>query len=193
MKWIFYLYLLSTFLFYGCNLRERETSVQNKETELAQKEQELTLKEKSLQLKEEELLKREQQIEKQVDSTAQQDSAFIYNPNLIGQWNAKMTCIETTCAGSAIGDTKTETWQLAYQDNHIIAKAMTGENMIRVYTGTYSNNTLELTENVELSPSAPATKMLVRLTLLNPNTLEGQREIIRAGDCRIIYSLQLNK
>ncbi len=194
MKWTFSLPLLFIFLFSGCGLQERETALQKREKELAQKEQELATKENNLQLKEAELVTREQQLNKkpQADSVTQAPPGVI-NPALIGTWNARMVNTETTCPGSAIGDTKTEIWELSYQNERVIAKAKTGENLTRTYTGTYQNNTLELTENVEPSPTAPATQMVVRLTLLNPTTMEGQREIIRAGDCRIIYALQLNK
>jgi hypothetical protein len=195
MRWTFYLPLLLAFLLLtGCNLQERETLVQKREAELAQKEQALMIKEQNLQLKEEELLKREQQLQTapKPDSVAQVPTDA-FNPALIGKWNARMTCTETTCTGSAVGDTKTETWEISYQNQRVIAKAMTGENLARIYTGTYNNNLLELTENVETSSAAPATQMVVRLTLINPTTMEGQREIIRTGDCRIVYALQLNK
>jgi len=194
MKWILSLLFLIPVLFSGCGIRERETSVQKKEAELAQKKQELLEKEQNLQLKEAELANREQQIAKaqQPDSTTQQPADSV-NLALVGKWNAHMTCTATTCTGSAIGDSKTEIWELNYQNSQLVAQAMTGENLIRTYTGAFRNNTLELTENVEPSPSAPATKMVVRLTWLNPTTLEGQREIIRTGDCRIVYALQLNK
>ncbi|GEO03034.1 hypothetical protein AAE02nite_06980 [Adhaeribacter aerolatus] len=179
---------------FGCGLRQREELVQKREAELARREQELLVKENNLQLKETELIKREQQLKTapQPDSVAQPVAGEV-NPALVGTWNARMVCTETTCTGSAVGDTKTETWDLSYQGNQVIAKAMTGENLTRIYTGAYHNNLLELTENVEHTAAAPATKMVVRLTLLNPITLDGQREIIRAGDCRIVYNLQLNK
>jgi len=194
MRWIVGLLFIIPFLFSGCGIRERETSIQKRETELAQKEQELLLKEQNLQLKEAELANLAQQIKKaqQIDSTTQQPADSI-SQALMGKWNARMTCTETTCTGSAIGDTKTENWEIYYQNNKLVARAMTGENLIRTYTGAFRNTTLELTENVEPSPSAPATKMVVRLTLLNPTTMEGQREILRIGDCRIVYALQLNK
>lgn len=188
MKCIICLFFLSTLLISGCGIRERESSVQNKETALAQKEQELSLKEKTLRLKEEALAKREQQM----DST-QQDSASFYNPKIIGLWAAKMVCVETSCPGSALGDTKSEIWDISYQGNLVVAKAMTDDIVVRTYAGTYMNNFLELTENVDLSPNAPATRIVVRLALRDENTMEGKREIIRSGDCRIIYSLQLNK
>jgi len=194
MKWIFYLPLLFIFICSGCGFQEREAALQKRELELTQKEQELAVKENNLQLKEEELVKREQQLKKPqpVDTTSQSPES-VFNPALIGNWNAKMTCTETTCPGSAVGDTKTETWEITYQNERVVARALTGENFVRIYTGTFKNNLLELTENVETSAAAPATQMVVRLTLLNQNTMEGQREIIRTGDCRIIYALQLNK
>lgn len=195
MKGIFFLYLLITFFISGCGIRERERVVQQKEAELTQKEQELLLKEKTLQLKEEELLVKQQQL----DSTKQQqpdstniDTTFIYNHDIVGNWSVNMTGIETTCPGSAVGDTKSETWEFSYQNNSIIAKAMSDGKLVRVYTGAYKNNLLELTEDVEHSPTSSETKMLVRLTLLNEKSMEGQREIIRP-DCKIVYSLQLNK
>lgn len=186
MRWIYYLLLLTIFLFAGCGMRERETALQAKEAELTRKEQELALKEESLQLREKELLSKEQRL----DSTAQ-DSAF-YNPNVPGKWTVRMVCTETGCPGSAIGDTKYETWELAYQNEQVIARAMVNNNLVRVYTGSYKNNILELTENAELSPASPGTKIFLRLTLSNENSMEGQREIVRA-DCRIIYALRLDK
>lgn len=187
MKWILLLSLLLFLVLPGCGLRERETSVQNKLQELARKEQELAQREEALRLKEEALTKKQQQI----DST-QTDSAAI-NTNITGLWNVRMVCVETTCSGSAIGDTKSETWDIFYQNSQVVAKAMTDNTVVRTYVGAYSNNLLELRENVEVSPNTPATEIIVRLTLLNNNSLEGQRQIIRSGDCRIVYSVQLDK
>jgi hypothetical protein len=194
MKWIFFAPLLLAFIISGCGLQKREALLQEREAQLAQKEQALVVKEKNLQLKAEELAIKEQQFQKgqALDTTSQQAGGIFY-PALIGKWNASMTCTETTCAGSAIGDTKTETWELSYQNDRVVARAMAGENLVRIYTGVYKNNLLELTENVELSSAAPATKIVVRLTFVNQNALEGRREIIRAGDCRIIYALQLDR
>jgi hypothetical protein len=195
MKWTFFVPLFLLFISTGCNnLRQRETAVQQREEALAQKEQVLLAKENQLELKAQELLKQEQQLKnaQQPDSSAQ-SLVSEFNPALVGNWNARMICTETTCTGSAVGDTKTEAWEITYQSDRVVAKAMTGENMFRIYTGTFRNNLLELTENVDLAPGAPATQMVVRLTLLNQTTMEGQREIIRTGDCRIVYDLQLNK
>ncbi|RDC61677.1 hypothetical protein AHMF7616_00257 [Adhaeribacter pallidiroseus] len=182
-----YFLLIFTLILTGCGIQEREKLVQKKEKELAQKEQELITREVALQLKEASLAKKQHQI----DST-QTDSAAI-NSNITGLWNVRMVCVETTCTGSAIGDTKSETWDIFYQNNQVVAKAMTDNTVTRTYEGTYQDNLLELRDNIEVSSQTPATEIVVRLTPQNENSLEGQRQIIRSGDCRIVYSLQLEK
>jgi hypothetical protein len=174
----------------GCDLKAREEALQKKEAELAQKEQQLTLKEKSLQIREEELLQLKQKLDSVKTNT---DTALVYNQQLIGQWNVKMTCTATTCPGSAVGDTKTETWNINYENNLIIARAMVNDKLVRVYTGSYDSTNLMLSEDVTNAPAEPVTRLTIRLALTGENTMEGQREIVRENDCRIIYSLQLSK
>lgn len=174
----------------GCGLREREASRQQKEAELARKEQLLAEKEKRLQLKEEELLIKEQLYQSRHLDTV---TTSAFHPAMAGQWDVRMNCIETTCPGSAIGDTRTETWDLSFRNGQIIARALSGDKLIRTYTGAIQNKQLELTENVERPAAQPPTQMLVRLRLVNETSMEGEREIIRAGDCRIVYALQLDK
>src|SRR5688572_16750787 len=94
-------FLVFIFLASGCGIKEREDAVQKKESELLQKEQVLNLKEKTLAIKEEDLLKREQKLD-----TTLADTALIYDAKITGRWNVGMTCTETDCTGSAVGDTK---------------------------------------------------------------------------------------
>lgn len=187
MKWTLLL-LLTIFTCSGCDIREREKALEVKEAQLLQREQALELQRTKLELKEQELTKREQQLD-----SVTLDTALIVDPAIVGSWSVKMTCTETTCPGSAIGDSKSETWDISYQNKNIIVKAKTGEKLERVYTGVYKNNVIQLTENVDVPGTAPATKIVVKLTLLNPTTMEGQREIIREAECKITYALQLSK
>lgn len=175
-------------LLWGCDIDQREKEVERKTLELQQKEEELQAREMALTLKEEELAR----MTRATDSTAQ-DSTFIYDPRLIGLWSVRMTCTETTCPGSAVGDTKTEQWELSYQGRHILARALVSDTLTRMYQGIYTGNTLELVEERGGVPTHPATRMIVRLRLVNPGVMEGQREIVREGDCKIIYALQMTK
>ncbi len=171
----------------GCGLRQREEELKNKEAALNQKEQELLLREKTLQIKE-----REDSLKTyHSDSTIQTDSLRLYNPAIIGIWNVKMTCTETSCPGSAIGDTRTEQWNISFESNTVIVKAMADDKLIRTYTGSPNNTRLGLKDQQTLDSSS--TKMVVRLRLVNKTTMDGVREIFRENNCKVVYSLQMNK
>jgi hypothetical protein len=189
MKW-FSIYLLAFLCFVsGCNLRQQEEELKKKEAYLNEKEQMLLLKEKTLQAKEEELLLKEHKV----DSVSNGDTSYRYNPAIIGIWSVKMTCVETSCPESAVGDVKTEQWNISYEANTLIAKAMVNDRLIRTYTGIPGKSSIELTEEQKAEgPSQQATKMVVRLSLLTEGTMSGQREIIREN-CRVIYDLQMDK
>lgn len=186
MKWILLWLFLFPF-FSSCTLQERETALQKREAALNEREQQLILREKAIQLKEEDLAK----LQNPVDSISIDSS--VYNANIVGTWNVKMVCTETTCAGSAVGDTRTETWQINYESNKVIAQARAGNQLVRIYTGMYTGNTLELVEDREISPSQPATRMVARLRITSDTKMEGSREILREGDCKIIYSMDMTK
>jgi hypothetical protein len=187
MKPTLFIIVFFSFLASGCDLRKREDELTKREAYLNQREQELLLKETTLQLKEEELVKREKKLDSTVvDST-------VYNAAIIGTWDVRMTCTETSCPGSAVGDTKTETWEIAYQENSVIARAMANNQLARVYSGFFTGNTLELVETRDAADNQPATRMVVRLRLSSDNLMEGNREIERIGDCKIIYETVLNK
>ena len=180
-------------LLQGCDFGKREKELQRKAAELQQREQTLLLREATVRLKEEALAERVRALDSTAGDTTGRDSAFRHNTSLVGNWAVQMTCTETTCPGSAVGDTKAEHWEVSYQDSDIIAKALVGKALIRVYRGAYSGNTLELVENRAATASQPAARMTVRLRVLSDRQMEGEREIERADDCKIIYALQMNK
>ena len=102
-----------------------------------------------------------------------------------------MTCTQTTCSGSAVGDTRSEQWTISYEGNSVIVKAMFDDKLIRTYIGPPNQNTIELKD--QQTTDSSSTKMTVRLRLTNMTTMDGEREIIRENNCKVVYSLQLNK
>ncbi|MBK0402004.1 hypothetical protein I5M27_03345 [Adhaeribacter sp. BT258] len=184
---LFILFLLP--LLSACNSKTQQENLRQKEASLLQKEQELLVKEKTLELKEAALAEREEALKQPVVT----DTLAAVNEALLGKWAVKMTCSETTCPGSAVGDTKTEQWEITYQDNKFIAKAIANNNQVRMYSGIYTGNTLELIADEAATPNQPAVKIIARLRKASENTLEGQREITRATGCKIIYELQMSR
>jgi hypothetical protein len=180
-----------SFIAVGCGLRQRELELEKKMNEVNRKEQELFLKEQSLQLKEEELSKKEKHLDSSAKNRA--DSFFAKRPELPGNWNVTMRCIETTCAGSAIGDTKNEHWEISYQDNQTVAKAFSDNKLVRVYSSSNNGSEFELSSEPDNPDPSGSTRMIVRLQVINEKQIGGQREIIRPDNCHIIYSLELKK
>lgn len=184
MKWCLLLLIIVSTA--GCDFRKRENEIKKKQELLSQKEQELLLKEKSLDLREADLKLRE----KFLDSTLRTDTTQQVNNALLGSWRVRMTCIEASCKGSAVGDTKNEDWEFSYQSKAIIVKVMSNEQLIRVYTGFFTGNTIELVE--KRSDAAGDVNMVVRLRMTDDTKMEGQREITREN-CKVIYDLKLEK
>ncbi|TDH28781.1 hypothetical protein EXU57_01545 [Segetibacter sp. 3557_3] len=172
----------------GCDIRQREDQLRQREAALNQKEQDLVFREQAVNLKEQELNSMQQKID-----SALVDTSAIINPALAGRWSVQMTCTETTCAGSAVGDKKSEQWDISYQGPNILAKAMVGNDVVRVYTGTSTGNNIELSETSETTVPQAATRMFVRLRMVNEKNVSGQREIVRVNDCKVIYALEMNK
>ena len=116
--------LLASILMSSCASDERERRIAQREAEVNLKQEQLLLRERQLALKEEELQIRELAL----DSTQKQiDSLPLYDPAIAGAWLVKMKCTETSCDGSAIGDVKTERWEIAYDiNNEILVKAFSG-------------------------------------------------------------------
>ena len=191
MKCLFLIWGFCIIATTGCGLRERENALNKKTSEVAQKEQELLLRENALQVKEEALNKRAMLLDSTIKKAT--DSLSISHPRVPGSWLVKMTCTKATCPGSAVGDTKTERWEIAFQNNVVIAKALSNEKLVRIYMGTYVGNFLELTAQQDISTTTSVTRIFVRLRETKENEMEGQREINRQEGCHIVYGLTLKK
>lgn len=189
MKYILLILIFASSVLSGCKNADREHELNDKEQALFLREQELLLREQALLAKEQEMLKN-----KGTDSNSVKyvDSVAIVNSAFPGVWAIKMTCSETTCSGSAIGDTKSEKWDIFYAQGCVTAQAMVGTKLIRVYNGILiDGNNLELVyENTE--PHSDAMKIAVRLTVNDNGKIAGKR-IITRDDCRIVYDLELDK
>jgi len=74
-----------------------------------------------------------------------------------------------------------------------VAKAISDSRLVRVYSGSLVDNTAELVEERKDSSSQHDIKMTVRLRVRDDSNMEGEREIVRENDCKIIYALQMQK
>ncbi|CAG5074712.1 hypothetical protein DYBT9623_05400 [Dyadobacter sp. CECT 9623] len=177
-RWTLF-FLVFTAFTQGCGYKEKEQKLAQREAQIASTEQKLMEWQQQLTLLEKELL--EKKKKQQQDSTVTTDS--IQAQAITGKWVVKMRCTETSCSGSAIGDSKTETWEISYQNNALVVNAFTGSELSRIYNGSFSQMRLEA------SNGQPGSESVMRVRLeLKDKKLEGTREVDRT-DCKIRYSL----
>lgn len=194
MRHHFFIFVGITVFLSGCGIQTQRNELQNEQNVVRQKEQELTLKEKELNAKEVILNERQ----KKLDSFfVPKDTLSKLYSSIPGFWDAKMVCSETTCPGSALGDTRVEAWSIYFQDNRVVAKALNNKKQLtRVYTGGITDSgQIYLTEQpVSVgSENDSEVTITVQLKQRNDNTLIGRREIVQSANCHIIYSLELKK
>ncbi|MEO6832497.1 MAG: hypothetical protein ABI378_08670 [Chitinophagaceae bacterium] len=158
----------------------------------------LNARERFLSIREQALDLREQQIsgrEKKLDSTFRKiayDSLVALHSDILGRWTVKMQCTETTCLGSAVGDTKNEIWEIKFENQFVIIDASSNGQLVRVYSGAYDGAGLKLSVKID-SVDASAANMEVRLMEISATEMQGEREIRQTNGCRILYSLKLKK
>ncbi len=187
---------VSTFLLIAaglssCGFEERKKALDARETALKEREQNLLVKQKML-------LQLEDSIKL---SIAQQDSLTISLKNiglplpdsLQGTWNVNMLCTQTNCSGSAVGDTRKESWTFSGGDSTgVYVKAMQGENLVRVYSGIFDGSGFVLsTPNV--AGEVNATTMNVKLNINTRDKLSGSRIIQQADGCTITYKIDADR
>ncbi|OJV51989.1 MAG: hypothetical protein BGO31_10000 [Bacteroidetes bacterium 43-16] len=184
-------FLLITASLSSCGFEERKKALDAREVSLRDREQSLLMKEKMLT-----------QLEDSIKlSIAQQDSMTLSLKNLglplpdslQGTWNINMLCTQTSCSGSAVGDTRKESWTFSGGDSTgVYVKAMQGENLVRVYSGIYDGSGFILsTPNVSGDPNA--TSMNVKLAVNTPDKLSGTRIIQQADGCTITYKIDADR
>lgn len=179
------LILMST----ACGRNDNRKDLADREKQVAAREQQLLIREQQLEAHEQDIRKREQYLDSLQNHS---DTLGTINPALVGSWVVTMQCTETNCEGSAIGDTKTENWNISYKENNVIVQAIANKKLIRTYSGQFIENSLRLNAQ---SVSDSETHMSVILSP-HPTTehlMEGQRIINQGGKCRIVYALKAEK
>lgn len=187
MRWTYLLF--GIILISGCNLRERENELSKKLNELNRREQELALKEQKLAIKEQKLSAQQ----KALDSTTNilNDSLFKQHQKVQGLWRVDMQCIETNCPGSAVGDIKTEHWNIEVNRNDVSVKARSNRHPAKDYYGSFAGNALKLEAN--LDSAEVNAKIDVELELVKDDEMQGERQVTQSTGCQILYSLRLKK
>lgn len=187
MKWIF---IVMGFVFItGCDFQQRREDLNKKMNELSQREAVLALKEQQMEIKEQQLSEKE----KILDSTTHvvNDSLLRSHKKIEGTWRVDMLCTQTNCAGSAVGDVKTERWNITVAGNDVTVNARSNRALSKRYTGSFEGNLLTLTADQDTTEVNATIE--VHLQQSTEKEMEGDRVVTQISGCQILYSLRLKR
>jgi len=182
MKFSLLFLLFFGFCLSSCNdlkkddqLKEREKNLLIRETEFAAKKQDYA----SLLALRDSL----QSAENAADTIA----ATLIPQNIIGKWNGKMVCTESTCAEHVIGDQRNDMWIISDQEVIIINKS----GSEHLYTAKFTGTEIKMSS---INKTASPNKSDITLQIPGPITdrIKGTRELT-GKDCLSKFSVELEK
>jgi hypothetical protein len=109
--------------------------------------------------------------------------------DIVGSWNVSMNCLSSDCDGWPAGNIYTENWNINFVNGEITV--VVSGNVI-TETGTTSKSYKgQIQDNkLNLITQSPGLKCTVVLDVINPNNMEGSREVLKSTPCAIRYSLK---
>lgn len=183
----------------SCTDERRRSELDMREAEIKKKQSELLALQRNVFLKEQELIRREKALDSTVramhlysgtDSIANDTTQSI--SYLGGLWSVTLVCTQSTCENFAVGDTKSEVWNVTTQQNKVFAQVVSARQLTRAYAGSVASNLIYLNDNNQSRDTTSASVNNIRLKMNTTNTLEGERELIREN-CRVVYSVKMQK
>lgn len=182
MKFSLLFLLFFGFCLTSCNdtkkenqLKEREKNLQLRETEFAAKKQDY-----------ESLLALRDSLENAADATDTITATFLPQ-NILGKWNGKMVCTESSCAEHVIGDQRNDTWLISEQQVIIINKS----GSEHIYSAKFTGTEVKMSSlNNATSPNK--SDITLQIPTEVTDRIKGTRELT-GKDCVSKFSVELEK
>jgi hypothetical protein len=171
----------------SCREAGRDQALNARDSALQQREAYLQHWQDSLDIRARELSARERAL----DSLKAGRAFGIVDSTLVGDWKAAMTCTEAGCSGSAVGDTRTESWNLTYHSDTVVIVSKQKNALARVYVGSFDGTTLTARW---IGSDTAATDMRLELRSTQPAVMNGTRTIDhRDAKCQVVYDIDLTR
>lgn len=182
--------LLIILLLYSCGFEDRRKQLDERERAINAREQAVMLKEKEIRLAEDSL----KRYAAKMDSASRMltEQVLPLPDSLAGAWNVTMICSQTNCSGFAVGDIRKENWLVSGNGSTVGVRAMQGDKLIRVYTGSFTGTGLKLS-TPESEALQPAVTMQVTLKIDNINKMSGQRLITQTDGCETTFKVDMDR
>jgi len=173
---------LSIFVF-SCKENEREKQLDARERSLSEKENIFAQKEAQFEA----LLKMRDSL-----YTKKSDSVIVptWPTEILGKWNGKVICTESTCSDYVIGDQRTDVWEFVNDSLQTSVNVYSNNNLVRTYAGKLENNEIKLNFKTD-STATKLVDMNILLNEISPEKIRGKRRITVNNNCSAVFSVEL--
>lgn len=167
--------------FHSCTDSQKENSLKTREQELIIKEKEFEAKEAEFQ----ELIAMRDSLKNANDSAIANNSLPL---NILGKWNGKMICTESTCPEHVIGDQRNDVWEFTPQGLKMTNK--TGGE--RLFTAKISGDDLIFSSEPS-SNLNNSSQITFKLNSFQDGKIKGSRDFTGNNGCVAKFSVELEK
>lgn len=182
LKNLFTIFVITSLFFISCNDKTKENNLSIREQQLLEKEKLFAQKEAEYQA-----------LVKMRDSIfAKKDSAKVagWPDEISGSWNGKIICTESNCSDYAIGDQRTDTWEFDHDSTQMVAKIISNNKLVRIYSGKFENNEVKLHYKTD-STSQKKVEMNILFNDISAGKMKGTRTISINDNCTAKFSVEL--
>lgn len=177
------LFLCLPIILFCCKDNSREKQLDEREKQLSARENVFSQKEAEFDAL---LRMRDSLYAKKTDSVI----IPTWPEEILGKWNGKVICTESTCSDYVIGDQRTDVWEFVNDSLRTSVNVYSNNNLVRTYSGKLENNEIKLNYKTD-STASKLVDMNILLNEISPAKIRGKRTISVNNNCSAVFSVEL--
>ncbi len=169
----------------GCRDQEREQQLILREQQLLEREKQFALKEADYQS----LLTMRDSI-----LSAQKDTILplAWPDHIVGSWNSKMVCTQSSCNDYVVGDQRNDIWEFAGDSTGIYTRIIKNKKLVRVFNGSFDSTTIYLRFQSDTAANRMVTTDII-LSQVEPGNMKGVQTTTVNQNCTAKFSVILTR
>lgn len=169
----------------SCRDEARERALAEREQSLAEKEKQFALKDADYRS----LLRWRDSLLASAD-TAGAIPVTAWPADVLGRWNSKTVCRESSCSEYVVGDQRSGAWEFSEDSTGLFTKVYDRNNLVRVYTGTFDSSAIRLQFRTD-SGAVRHAEIDVELSRSATGAIKGSQVLKMENGCTARFTVEL--
>lgn len=170
----------------ACRDTARERALTERELALAEKEKQFALKEADYRS----LVRWRDSMLAVADTSGTTVPPAAWPADVLGRWNGKTVCRESTCSEYVVGDQRSAAWEFTEDSAGLFTRVFDRNALVRIYTGTFDSSAVRLHFRSD-STAARRVEMDVELTRSGAGTIKGSQLLKMENGCTARFTVEL--